>query len=220
MAATTRTMSDEDLEPAITAPDAFGLQDRFWEEGQWPTLLTGLVDSGFFTWKDVTVLALGQSNPPQVGTSIASNKNFQSNHRTVGGTSVMQQVYEWLYGQTGRCQDCGSRLDLQADHIDPRQDAIDDPAKVDRLENLTLRCRRHNVVRRRSHKLGGITHLTAESALMWILLVIRPRTYEDFGRLCRLYGMTMADVRFREAWAMAVWLAREGLYEIEDLEPG
>jgi hypothetical protein len=211
-------MGDEELEPEIPEPDRYGLQDHLWDDERWHRLLETLITEGFFTWKDVAVLALGQSNPPQVGTSIASNKNFQQNHREEGGRSVMQQVYDWLYEQTGRCADCGSRLDLQADHIDPRQDAIEDPAEVDRLENLTLRCRRHNVIRRRSHKLGGKTHLTAEAALMWILLVIRPRTYEDFARLCRLYGMTMADVRFREAWAMALWLEREGLYEIDDRE--
>ncbi len=43
---------------------------------------------------------------------------------------------------------------------------------------------------------------------MWILLVIRPRTLLDFIRLCRLYGMTMSDIRMQEAWAMAHWLAR------------
>jgi hypothetical protein len=209
----------EELESEVRAPDLYGLQDRLWDEDRWRILLETLIANGFFTWKDVAILALGQSNPPQAGTSIATNKNFQEHHRTVGGPSVMQQVYAWLYEQTGRCADCGTRLDLQADHVDPRQDSVDDPAQVDRLDNLTLRCRRHNVIRRRSHKLGGKTHLTAEAALMWILLVIRPRTYKDFARLCRLYGMTMADVRFKEAWAMALWLEREGLYEIEDLVP-
>src|SRR5262249_2284363 len=161
-------------------------------------------------------LTLGQANPPQVGTSIASNANFQRNLRSEGAPSVMQQVYEWLYEQSGRCADCGSRLDLQADHVDPRQDAALDPAEVDRLENLTLRCRRHNVIRRRSHKLGGRTHLTAEAALMWILLELRPRTLLDYVRMCRLYGMSMADVRMREGWAMAVWLERDRAYTIDD----
>ena len=88
-------------------------------------------------------------------------------------------------------------------------------AAADRLENIVLRCRRCNVVRRPSHSKGGVTHLTAESALMWILLVKRPRTYETFQELCRAYGLTMANIRFEEAWAMARWLHREGLYEID-----
>src|SRR5262249_23678054 len=116
---------DEELEPEVPEPDRYGLQDHLWDDERWHRLLETLITESFFTWKDVAVLALGQSNPPQVGTSIASNKNFQQNHREEGGRSVMQQVYDWLYEQTGRCADCGSRLDLQADHIDPRQDAIE-----------------------------------------------------------------------------------------------
>ena len=46
-------------------------------------------------------------------------------------------------------------------------------------------------------------------------MVKRPRTYEAFQDLCRDYGMTMANIRFEEAWAMAIWLARAGLYEID-----
>lgn len=199
-------------EPVITAEDAFGFQDRLWNDDQWRELLEHLIEAGFFSWQDVATLALGQANPPQVGTSIASKPNFQKNHpRTVDGKSTMQQVFEWLYSQVGTCVEpgCGTRLDLQADHVAPIAEAIDDPAKVDHLTNLVLRCRRHNVIRRKSHKLGGKTYLTAEAALMWILLVLRPRTRIDFIRMCRLYGMTMADVRMDEAWAMAVWLNRD-----------
>jgi hypothetical protein len=49
---------------------------------------------------------------------------------------------------------------------------------------------------------------------MWLLLTKKPVTYQEFKQLCRDYGMTMADIRFQEAWAMAHWLAREGQYEI------
>src|SRR5262249_4625587 len=54
----------------------------------------------------------------------------------------------------------------------------------------------------------------------WILLVIRPRNFLDYVRMCRLYGMTMSDIRMQEAWAMAHWLSREDppLYGIEDDE--
>jgi hypothetical protein len=198
-------------EPVITADDGFGLQDRTWTNGRWRELLEHLINRGFFTWQDVATLALGQANPPQVGTSIASKETFQANHPKVNGKSTMQQVFDWLYEQVGTCVQpgCGTRLDLQADHVAPIEEAVDDPAKVDGLANLVLRCRRHNVIRRKSHKLGGKTYLTAESALMWILLVIKPRSRIDFIRMCRLYGMSMADVRMYEAWAMAVWLNRD-----------
>ena len=42
------------------------------------------------------------------------------------------------------------------------------------------------------------------------------KTYKDFERLCREYGMTMANIRFREAWAMAQWLYKIGKYDINN----
>ncbi|MBK8265260.1 MAG: hypothetical protein IPK80_28510 [Nannocystis sp.] len=86
---------------------------------------------------------------------------------------------------------------------------------ADRLDNMVLRCRRCNVIRRPSHANGGRTFLTAEAALMWLFLVRRPSTYKEFHDLCRKYGMTMANIRFEEAWAMARWLQRAGLFDIE-----
>lgn len=80
---------------------------------------------------------------------------------------------------------------------------------------MTLRCRRCNVVKRPSHKLGGKTFQTTEAALMWILFTRQPKTYQEFESYCRKYGMTMANVRFEEAWAMAKWLEKEGKYTID-----
>ena len=51
---------------------------------------------------------------------------------------------------------------------------------------------------------------------MWILFTKKPKTYKDFEKLCREYGMTMANIRFREAWAMAQWLNKIGKYEINN----
>jgi len=124
----------------------------------------------------------------------------------------MRAVIQWHFKQTGKCADCGTRLELQADHVITREAKGDD---ADRLENMTLRCRRCNVIRRPSHKHGGKTFLTAEAALMWILFVKRPGTYQEFESMCREYGMTMANIRFQEAWAMAHWLSREGRYSID-----
>ncbi len=154
-------------EPVITADEAFGFQDRAWTHDQWRGLLEHLIDAGFFTWQDVATLALGQANPPQVGTSIASKKTFQKNHpKTDDGKSTMQQVFDWLYAQVGTCVEpgCGTRLDLQADHVAPIGEAVEDPAEVDQLTNLVLRCRRHNIIRRKSHKLGGKTYLPGRRA--------------------------------------------------------
>jgi hypothetical protein len=186
-------------------PDA----DHSWAEDDWKQLLTWLIEGGTLTYKDATALILGHLNPPQVGTSIASKKTFQ---RHFPPRKTWQAVRAWYYKQSGRCEDCGARLELQADHVETRQQFGDD---ADRLENMLLRCRRCNVIRRPSHNQGGLTFLTAEAALMWLLMIKRPRTYQDYERLCRSYGLTMASIRFQEAWAMAHWLQAEGRYTID-----
>lgn len=201
--------------PKPPAPAAdFGLHDSGWAPEQWLELLESFVKAGFCTWKDIAALVLGHLNPSQVGTSLASSEGFK---RKYGKGNTMQIVMRWAYAQVGRCVDCGTRLELQADHIRGREQYAD-PLEADFIENMTLRCRRCNVIRRPSHEYGGLTFLTAEAALMWILLVIRPRTLRDYIRMCRLYGMTMSDIRMQEAWSMAHWLARADppAYGIED----
>jgi hypothetical protein len=183
--------------------------DVDWSEENWQHLLSWLIDTGFVSAKEIGALVLGHLNPSQVGTSIASKKTFQANYPP---RHTMKAVLAWHIEQDGRCVDCGSRLELQADHVETRQQYGE---AADRLENMTLRCRRCNVIRRPSHRKGGLTHLTTEAALMWLLFVKRPRTYQAYERLCRAYGLSMANIRFKEAWAMAHWLAREGLYTID-----
>lgn len=186
----------------------FPESDAAWNSEHWKRLLEWFLDTGLLTAREVTALVLGHLNPSQVGTSIASKKTFQSHYPK---RKTMQAVIKWHFEQTGKCADCGTRLELQADHIIPREKLGD---KADRLKNMTLRCRRCNVIRRPSHKRGGKTLLTAEAALMWLLFTKRPKTYQEFERLCRKYGMTMANIRFQEAWAMAHWLQKEGKYKI------
>lgn len=184
--------------------------DRQWTEENWLFLLHSLVKDDFVTFKDITALALGHLNPPQVGTQVASNENFK---KLYGKGKTWQAVKKWFYAETGRCKDCGTRLELQADHVNPK---VDYGEKADNLDNLTLRCRRCNVIRRASHKNGGKAFLTTESALMWLLLIRQPDNYPEFKLLCRAYGMTMADIRFQEAWAMAIWLNSEKRYIIKE----
>lgn len=187
----------------------FPENDDEWNESHWEELLEILIEQRLVSMQEVVSLVLGHLNPSQVGTSIASKKTFQSNYPP---KKTMQAVYKWHNEQKGTCQDCGTRLELQADHIIPREEMGDE---ADKLENMTLRCRRCNVVKRPSHTKGGLTFQTTESALMWILFTKRPKTYQEFELLCRSYGMTMANVRFHEAWAMAHWLNRIGQYEID-----
>ena len=182
--------------------------DSAWGATDWKALIDEFVQSGILNYKEIGALMLGHLNPSQVGTSIASKKTFQQQFPL---RKTWQAVRQWHFRQKGRCQDCGTRLELQADHMTPREEAGDE---ADRLENMTLRCRRCNVIRRPSHKLGGQTFLTTEAALMWILFVKRPSRYQEYEKLCRNYGLTMANIRFQEAWAMAHWLAAEGLYRI------
>ncbi len=180
---------------SITTVDLF--EDRAWTEVEWENFLKALIQNELFSWKDITTLVLGQLNPPQVGTSLASSEGFK---RTYGKGRVMPQVMKWFYEQDGLCRGCKTRFDLQADHDEPRE-YHKDPLDADFIENMVLRCRRCNVIKRPSHRLGGKTYLTTEAALMWILLNLRPRTLPDFVKMCRLYGMTMADVRMQEGWA-------------------
>lgn len=248
-----------------------------WTEAHWQNLLEQLIAEGIVSWREITASTLGGINPSQVGTSIASKKSFQ---RHFEPRKCWAAVRSWHFLQNGRCADCGTRVDLQADHAIPREfvgmvglaiknevtnlatrnpgrvvadiearlkallfehnyediqdeliralsndlyaalksgaSELDELANVaDRLENMVLRCRRHNVVRRPSHVNGGVTFLTAEAGLMWLLFVHRPATYGEFAKLCREYGLTMANVRFEEAWAMARWLHQLGLYQID-----
>lgn len=190
--------------------EKFPENDSEWTEEDWRRLIDWFLESKLLTARELSALTLGQLNPSQVGTSIASKKTFQKHFPP---RKIMQAVIKWHFKQSGHCADCSSRLDLQADHIIPREQLGD---AADKLDNMTLRCRRCNVIRRPSHKKGGKTFLTAEAALMWILFVKKPRTYQAFEKLCRDYGMTMANIRFQEAWAMAHWLKREGRYEIDN----
>jgi len=244
--------------------------DSDWEEEDWLSLLEALVEDQVLNWKEVAALTIGHLNPSQVGTSIASKKEFQRHFQP---RKCWAAVRQWHFLQEGQCVDCGTRLELQADHVVPKEivgdvgeraretgatsadeilaelekeltangtlqettrplrrtiaeDLVElmeskEPEKpklsmaADRLDNMVMRCRRCNVIRRPSHSKGGLTFLTTESGLMWLLLVKRPRTYEAFQDLCREYGMTMANIRFEEAWAMARWLHRIGKYDID-----
>lgn len=187
-----------------TLPDS----DRDYSEDDWKTIVDYLIANGLVQYHEIASLLLGHLNPSQVGTSVASNKSFQSRYPK---GKCWAAVRQWHFDQSGKCADCGTRLELQADHIIPKEE-LGDAANT--LDNLTLRCRRCNVIKRPSHKQGGKTFLTAEAALMWILFTKQPSTYEKFASLCREYGLTMASVRFEEAWAMAKWLEREGKYYI------
>ena len=182
--------------------------DREWEESDWRHLLDYFIAEEMVTNREVASLVLGHLNPSQVGTSVASNKSFQKHFPP---RQTWLNVRAWFYERSGKCIDCGTRLELQADHVIPREELGE---AADTLDNLALRCRRCNVIKRPSHTKGGLTFLTSEAALMWLLFTKRPKTYQEFESICRTYGLTMANIRFQEAWAMARWLAKDGLYEI------
>src|SRR5690554_4091788 len=190
--------------------DTFPESDGDWSESNWEDFLKFLVEHKIVSYKEIASALLSALNPPQVGTGVASKPSFQKHYPP---RKTMVAVFEWFYSQAGECEDCGTRLELQADHINPRQNfAVPDDA--DTLDNLELRCRRCNVIKRPSHTKGGLTYLTAAAGLMWILFTKKPKTYKEYETLCRAYGMTMANIRFREAWAIAIWLNRKGEYEI------
>tara|TARA_B100000424_G_C22682848_1_gene373904 strand:- start:43 stop:618 length:576 start_codon:yes stop_codon:yes gene_type:complete len=179
--------------------------DLVMSEEDWKSFLELLIDEGLFSYKEAASAVLSQLNPPQVGTGTTRivKKNYPSRQ-------AWKNVKAWFYEQEGVCEDCGTRLDLQTDHVIPKQLGGEDS-----LENFALRCRRCNVVKRPSHtKGGGKLPLTTAAALMWILLKERPSNYKTYEKMCRDYGMTMANIRFQEAWALAVWLHKEKKYQI------
>ncbi len=183
-----------------------------WSEKDWSQFVHKLVHDEIVTWNEIAMAVCGELNPPQVGTAIASNSSFQAKFPR---REIMQNVMSWFYGQSGHCVSCGTRLFLEADHIKSKQEFIEegrDPREADTLDNLQLLCKRCNVIKRPSHKLGGISFAPAQSILIWILLTKRPQTKSEFYRLCRSHGLTMANIRFDEAWAFAEWLKREGRY--------
>lgn len=179
---------------------------RRWTQAQWLDLLKKLVADKLVTWEEVASITLGELNPPQVGTSLASNKNIQAHYEP---RKTWQAVRAWLYAQPLGCRQCGTLLKLEAEHIRPKDEL--GPA-ADHLDNLQLLCKRCNAKKRPSHTKAGLTHLTAESGLMWLMLHFRPKTYEEFEKLCRDYGFTMANIRFQEAWGLAEWLRRAARY--------
>lgn len=183
--------------------------DREWTEDEWQALVLSLVKEGIVKWHEIASTLLGTLNPPQVGTAIASKKSFQ---KLFPPRKTWQAVKEWFYSRPGRCESCGTLLELEAEHKVPREDLKE---KADTLENMQILCKRCNAKKRPSHKNAGKTFLTAQSALMWILFSYRPKTYKEFEKICREYGLTMANIRFQEAWALAVWLSKIGKYKIK-----
>ena len=106
---------------------------------------------------------------------------------------------------------------MEVDHQVPKELFIKqgrDPREADTLDNMQLLTKRENVIKRGSHKLGGLSFAPAAAVLVYILMRFRPPTYAEFVTLCRAHGLTMANIRFQEAWSFAVWLSRVGKYRI------
>ncbi|MBS3114722.1 HNH endonuclease [Candidatus Woesearchaeota archaeon] len=186
--------------------------DKSWNDNKWREFIENLVSQGIVSWKDVVLNTLGELNPPQVGTSIASNENFK---KQFPKRKTMKEVMKWFYNQNGKCVNCGTRINIEVDHFKSKDEFIKEgksPDEADTLNNLQLLCKRCNVIKRESHKFGGLSFATAQATLMWIIFYHRPKTYEEFCDLCRRYGLTMASIRFQEAWAMAIWLKKDGKY--------
>lgn len=85
-------MSNDELKPQITpqqledeleapAPEKFDVQvGRTWTQEKWRNFVEKLVGEQLVSWDEVAAVVLGELNPPQVGTSLASNKNIQKRY--------------------------------------------------------------------------------------------------------------------------------------------
>lgn len=168
-----------------------------WDENDWKIFISQLVTDELVTWEDVAVCVTSELNPPQVGTAVANNVKHNYPPR-----KTMKEVFKWFYLQDGKCRTSGKRLWLEVDHIEPKEVFIkrgDDPKNADTLANFQLLTKRENVVKRGSHRLGGLSFAPASSALMYILLRFKPTSFAKFSTLCREHGLTMASIRFDEA---------------------
>ena len=63
-----------------TTLSSFPESDREWTEEQWKYMIDYLVEEGLVKYSELASLVLGHLNPSQVGTSVASNKSFQSHY--------------------------------------------------------------------------------------------------------------------------------------------
>ena len=138
--------------------------DSAWSEDDWLQMLVFLKENQLVTYREMASSVLSALNPPQVGTAVA--KAVKSDYEP---RKCMQHVYEWFYQRPGICVDCGTRLELQADHVIPKE-SYNNPKDADHLDNLELRCRRCNVIKRPSHTNGGVTFLTAAAAF-WPMMI-------------------------------------------------
>jgi len=185
-----------------------------WSEEDWKQFVLKMVGTDLVSWEDIAITICSEANPPQVGTAVAEQVKHNYPPR-----QTMQHVYKWLYSQSGRCEVSGKRLWLEADHKIPKEQFIRegrDTIEANTLDNFQLLTKRENVIKRGSHRLGGLSFAPASAVLVYVLLRYQPKTFEEFSVLCRNHALTMADIRFREAWALAIWLSKEGLYELAD----
>ena len=184
-----------------------------WSENQWKDFTANMVDLGLVSWEDIAICVCSELNPPQVGTAVAMQVKDKYEPR-----QAMKHVFKWFYEQSGKCVISGKRLWLEADHLERQEEFIRsnrDVNEANTLSNFQLLTKRENVIKRGSHKLGGLSFAQASAVLVYILLRYRPTTLASYSKICRNYGLTMASIRFQEAWALAIWLAKDGLYEIE-----
>ena len=182
-------------------------------ENDWKKFLEYLVENKLTSFAEIGRVFLTELNPNQIGTQLASNKEFQQKYPK--GTA-WKAAKAWFYGQPLGCAKCKSLLQLEVEHVKSRSEH---GIEAQDLVYMVLMCKRCNMMQRPSHKNAGKTPLNTGAALMYILLLNRPKTYNEYEKLCRDYCLTVSDIRFQEAWAMAIWLAREGKYDILDEIP-
>ena len=92
-------------------------ESNAWGEQEWIDLLQDLVSDGLVSYSEIASLVLGHLNPSQVGTSIASKKTFQA---LFPPRKCWEAVRSWHFREIGKCADCGTRLELQEDHVNIR----------------------------------------------------------------------------------------------------
>src|SRR5438034_521977 len=91
---------------------------RTWTEEQWKEFVYKIIEKRLVSWEEVASVVLGELNPPQVGTSLASNANIKANYPP---RKAWQAVKAWLWSQPLGCRECKTLLKLEAEHIIPKE---------------------------------------------------------------------------------------------------
>lgn len=174
-------------------------------------LVEGLIEAGVITWSDIAEEILQAMQPPQTATHVPQLDGIRELYESRQRWAPSRR---WMYAQYGRCGECGALLSMTHDHVLSR-DLLG--SKADYLENLRFLCRRCNQARH--WEKGNILAWGTAAAVQYLLHTESPSTVKELEELGKELGLTQSNQRYEEAWALAVFLSRQGQYDLSEIHP-